>query len=142
MAPPPGPRLGPWTFHGYAGPSSLGPSLHDVPTDDEFVCTRGTIDDWEHVHYGFRHVFPSRPIHTRRRTLSSGSRLVSLPRNHKHQDRLRDDFEENPHTPASPWGFTTSRCVLARAPPDHSYRDLGFLHSRCDQLSLTLAESC
>ena len=57
---PPGPRLGPWTFHGYACPSSLGPSLpslHDVPTDDEFVCTRGTIDDWEHVHYGFRHVF-------------------------------------------------------------------------------------
>ena len=38
--------------------------------------------------------------------------------------------------------FTTSRCVLARTPPDHSYRDLGFLHSRCDQLSLTLAESC
>ena len=23
-APPPGPRLGPWTFHGYACPSSLG----------------------------------------------------------------------------------------------------------------------
>ena len=99
-------------------------------------------DDWEHVSYGFRHVLPSRPIHTRRRTLSFGSRLVSLPRNHKHQDRLRDDFEENPHTPAFPWEFTTSRCVLARTPPDHSYRDLGFLHSRCDQLSLTLAELC
>ena len=26
------------------------------------------------------------PIH-------NGSRLVSLPRNHTHQDRLRDDFE-------------------------------------------------
>ena len=47
------------------------------------------------------------------------------------------------HTPLRPFGdFTTSRCVLARAPPDHSYRDLGFLHSRCDQFSLTLAESC
>ena len=81
-------------------------------------------------------------MHTRRRTLSFGIRLVSLPRNHKHQDWLRDDFEENPHTPAFPWEFTTSRCVLARTPPDHSYRDLGFLHSRCDQLSLTLAGSC
>ena len=38
------------------------------------------IDDWEHVSYGFRHVSPSRSIHTRRRTLSFGSRLVSLPR--------------------------------------------------------------
>ena len=27
------------------------------------------------------------------------------------------------------------------APPDHYYRDLGILHSRCDQLSLALAES-
>ena len=47
------------------------------------------------------------------------------------------------HTPLRPIGnFTTSRCVLARTPPDHSYCDLGFLHSTCDQLSLTLAESC
>ena len=102
---PPGPRLGPWTFHGYVCPSSLGPSLHDVPSDDGFVCTRGTIDDWEQFRYGFCHVSPSRPIFTRRRTLSYRSRLVFLPRSHKHQDRLRDDFEENPHTPASPWGF-------------------------------------
>ena len=36
-----------------------------------------------------------------------------------------------------PWDFTTFR-----APPDHCYRDLGILHSRCDQLSLALAESC
>ena len=28
------------------------------------------------------------------------------------------------------------------SPPDHYYRDLGILHSRCDQLSLALAESC
>ena len=61
---------------------------------------------------------------------------------HKHEHRLRDDFEENSHTPAFPWEFTTSRCVLSRTPPVHSYRVLGFLHSRCDQLSLTLAESC
>ena len=47
------------------------------------------------------------------------------------------------HTPLRPLGnFTTSRCVLTRTPPDHSYRDLGFLHSRCDQLNLALAESC
>ena len=75
------------------------------------------------------------PIH-------NGSRLVSLPRNHTHQDRLRDDFERT-HTHLRPLGdFTTSRSARARAPPDHSYRDLGILHSRCDQLSLALAESC
>ena len=64
------------------------------------------------------------------------SRLVSLPRNHTYQDRLRDDFERT-HTHSSPWDFKTFR-----APPDHCYRDLGILHSRCDQLSLALAESC
>ena len=75
------------------------------------------------------------PIH-------NGSCLVSLPRNHTHQDRLRDDFERT-HTHLRPLGdFTTSRSALARAPPDHSYRDLGILHSSCDQLSLALAESC
>ena len=99
------------------------------------------IHDWEHVCYGFRHVSPSRPIHTRRRTLSLGVALC-LFLEHKHQDRLHDDFEENPHTPAFPWEFATSRWVLSRTPPGHSYCDLGFLHSRCDQLSLTLAESC
>ena len=51
-------------------------------------------------------------------------------------------FWEKPHTPASPWGFFDFRSTRARAPPDHYYRDLGFLHSRCDQLSLALAESC
>ena len=65
---PPGPRLAdlPWLRMSL----SLGPSLHDVPSDDEYICTRGTIDDWEHVRYGFRHVSPPRPIHTRRRTHS------------------------------------------------------------------------
>ena len=70
------------------------------------------------------------PIH-------NGSRLVCLPRNNTHQDRLRDDFERT-HTHLRPLGdFTTFG-----APPDHYYRDLGILHSRCDQLSLALAESC
>ena len=33
------------------------------------------------------------------------------------------------HTPLRSLGnFMTSRCILARTPPDHSYRDLGFLH--------------
>ena len=66
---------------------------------------------------------------------------MSLPRNHTHQDRLRDDFERT-HTPASPWGLYDFRSARARAPPDYYYRDLGILHSRCDQLSLALAESC
>ena len=38
------------------------------------------INDWEHLSYGLLHVSPSRRIHTERRTLSCGSRLVSLPR--------------------------------------------------------------
>ena len=51
-------------------PPPLGPSLHDVPSDDEYLCTHGTIDDWEHVRYGIRHVSPPRILHTRRRTHS------------------------------------------------------------------------
>ena len=74
--------------------------------------------------------------------IHNGSCLVSLPRNHTHQDRLRDDFERT-HSHLRPLGdFTTSRSARAREPPDHSYRDLGILHSRCDQFSLALAESC
>ena len=41
-----------------------------------------------------------------------------------------------------PLGFYDFQSARARAPPDHCYRDLGILHSRCDQLSLALAESC
>ena len=41
-----------------------------------------------------------------------------------------------------PLGFYDLQSARARAPPDHCYRDLGILHSRCDQLSLALAESC
>ena len=67
---------------------------------------------------------------------------LSLPRNHSHQDGLRDDFERTPTHLRPLEDFKTFRSALARAPPDHSYCDLGILHSRCDQLSLALAESC
>ena len=40
-----------------------------------------------------------------------------------------------------PLGFYDFQSAHARAPSDHCYRDLGILHSRCDQLSLALAES-
>ena len=139
---PPGPRLGPWTFHGYSCPSSLGPSLPDVPSDDECICTRGTIDDWEHVRYGFRHVSPPRPIHTRRRTHSYMGVALCLFLEPIH---TRIDFvmilREPTHT-CVPLGLYDFQSARARAPPDHYYRDLGILHSRCDQLSLALAESC
>ena len=76
---PPGPRLGPWTFHGYVCPSSwvLASMMFLLMTIRLYMWY---IDDWEHVSYGFHHVSPSRPIHTGRRTLSFGSRLVSLLR--------------------------------------------------------------
>ena len=67
---------------------------------------------------------------------------MSLPRTNTHQERLRDDFERT-HTHLRLLGdyhdFWSAR---ARAHPDHYYCDLGILHSRCDQLSLALAESC
>ena len=70
-----------------------------------------------------------------------GSRLVSLPRTHTHQERLRDDLERT-HTHQRPLRDYNDTCrARGRAPPDHYYRDLGILHSRCDQLSLALAES-
>ena len=67
---------------------------------------------------------------------------MSLPRTHTHQERLRDDFERT-HTHLRPFrDYNDFWRARARAPPDHYYRDLGILHSRCDQLSLALAESC
>ena len=75
------------------------------------------------------------PIHT-------WSRLVSLPRTHTHQERLRDDFERT-HTLLRPLrDYNDFWRARARASPDHCYRDLGIRHSRCDKLSLALAESC
>ena len=70
-----------------------------------------------------------------------GSRHVSLPRTHTHQKRLCDDLERT-HTHQRPLRDYNDSCLArGRAPPDHYYRDLGILHSRCDQLSLALAES-
>ena len=66
---------------------------------------------------------------------------MSLPRTHTHQERLRDDLERT-HTRLRPLRDYNDFCrVRTRAPPDHYYRDLGILHSRCDELSLALAES-
>ena len=119
-------------------PPPLGPSLHDVPSDDDYVCTHGTIDDWEHVRYGIRHVSPPRTLHTRRRTHSHMGVALSL---FLESIRTRNDFvmilREPAHT-SIPLGIITT----FGAPPDHYYRDLGILHSRCDQLRLALAESC
>ena len=66
---------------------------------------------------------------------------MSLPRTHTHQERLRDDLERT-HTHQRPLRDYNDSCrARGRAPPDHYYRALGILHSRCDQLSLALAES-
>ena len=66
---------------------------------------------------------------------------MSLPRTLTHQERLRDDFERT-HTHLRLLRDYNDFCrARGRAPPDHYYRDLGILHSRCDQLSLALAES-
>ena len=66
---------------------------------------------------------------------------MSLPRTHTHQERLLDDLEST-HTHLRPLrDYNDFCCARTRAPPDHYYRDLGILHSRCDQLSLALAES-
>ena len=73
---------------------------------------------------------PRTHTHQEENPYTHGSRHVSLPRTHKHQERLRDDLERT-HAHQRPF----------RAPPDHYYRDLGILHSSCDQLSLALAES-
>ena len=123
-------------------PPPLGPSLHDVPSDDEYVFTCGTIDDWEHVRYGFRHVSPPRTIHTRRRTHAYMTVALCLILESIH---TRIDFVmilREPTLTCVPLGIILLWNARARAPPDHYYRDLGILLSRCDQLSLALAESC
>ena len=56
--------------------------------------------------------------------------------------RLLDPYTPGSTHHASPWGLFYFWSARARAPPDHYYRDLGILYSRCDQLSLALAESC
>ena len=85
---------------------------------------------------------PPRPIHTRRRTHSYMGVALCLFLETIH---TRIDFvmilREPTHTCVL-LGLYDFQSALARAPPDHYYRDLGILHSRCDQLSLALAESC
>ena len=97
-------------------PPALGPSHHDAPSDGEYVSTRGGVDEWEHVR--------------------SWSCHVSSPQ------RLRDDLKRT-HAEISQLREYNDFCrARGRAPPDHYFRDLDILHSRYDQLSLALAESC
>ena len=112
---PQGPDSAPGPSTATHVPPPLGPSLHDAPSDGEYVSTRGGVDEWEHVR--------------------SGSRYVSPP------ERLRDDLERT-HAEISQLRDYNDFCrARGRAPPDHYYRDLDILHSRYDQLSLALAES-
>ena len=112
---PQGPDSAPGPSTATHVPPPLGPSLHDAPSDGEYVSTRGGVDEWEHVRYGSRHVSPP--------------------------ERLRDELERT-HAEISQLRDYDDFCrARGRAPPDHYYRDLNILHSRCDQLSLALAES-
>ena len=80
---------------------------------------------------------PPRTIHTRRRTHTHMEVALCLFLETMH---TRNDFVmmlREPTFTCVPLGIITT----FGAPPDHYYRDLGILHSRCDQLSLTLAES-
>ena len=112
---PQGPDSAPGPSMATHVPPPLSPSLHDAPSDDEYVSTRGGVDEWEHVRYGSRHVSPP--------------------------ERLRDELERT-HAEISQLRDYNDFCrARGRAPPDHYYRDLDILHSRCDQFSLALAES-
>ena len=112
---PQGPDAAPGPSTATHVPPALGPSRHDAPSDDEFVSTRGRVDEGEHVRSWSRHVSSS--------------------------DRLRDDLERT-HAEISQLRDYNDYCrARGRAPPDHYYRDLDILHSRYDQLSLALAES-
>ena len=111
---PQGPDSAPGPSTATHVPPPLGPSLHDAPSDGEYVSTRGGVDEWEHVRYGSCHVSPP--------------------------ERLRDELERT-HAEISQLRDYNDFCrTRGRAPPDHYYRDLDILHSRCDQLSLALAE--
>ena len=112
---PQGPDSAPGPSTATHVPHPLGPSLHDAPSDGEYVSTRGGVDEWEHVRYGSRHVSPPERL------------LDKLERTHAEISQLRD--------------YNNFCRARGRAPPDHYYRDLDILHSRCDQLSLALAES-
>ena len=112
---PQGPDSAPGPSTAMHVPPPLGPSRHDAPSGDEYVSTRGGVDEWEHVRYGSHHVSPP--------------------------ERLRDDLERT-HTEISQLRDYIDFCrARGRAPPDHYYRDLDILHSRYDQLSLAFSES-
>ena len=112
---PQGPDSAPGPSTATHAPPPLGPSRYDAPSGDEYVSTRGGMDEWEHVRYGSCHVSPP--------------------------ERLRDDLERT-HTEISQLRDYIDFCrARGRAPPDHTYRDLDILHSRYNQLSLALSES-
>ena len=112
---PQGPDAAPGPSTATHVPPALGPSRHDAPSDDEFVSTRGRVDEGEHVRSWSRHVSSS--------------------------ERLRDDLERTQAEISQLRDYNDYCLARGRAPPDHYYRDLDILHSRYDQLSLALAES-
>ena len=95
-------------------PPSLGLSCHDAPSGDDYVSSRGRVDEWEHLRYGSRH--------------------VSSPQ------RLRDDLDRTLAEISQTRYYIDFCRARGRVPPDHSYRDLDILQSRYDQLSLALSE--
>ena len=98
----------------------MGPSLHDAPSDDEYVYTCGRIDDWEHVRYGSPHVStPRTHTHQEENPYPHGCRHVCLPRTHTHQERLRDDLKEPIHTSVPLGIITTLVAPVAGRPRDH-----------------------
>ena len=98
---PQGPDSAPGPSTATHVPPPLGPSLHDAPSDGEYVSTRGGVDEWEHVRYGSRHVSPP--------------------------ERLRDELERT-HAEISQLRDYNDFCrARGRAPPDHYYRDLDIL---------------
>ena len=56
---PQGPDAAPGPSTATHVPPALGPSRHDAPSDDEFVSTRGRVDEGEHVRSWSRHVSSS-----------------------------------------------------------------------------------
>ena len=56
---PQGPDAAPGPSTATHVPPALGPSRHDAPSDDEYVSTRGRVDEGEHVRSWSRHVSSS-----------------------------------------------------------------------------------
>ena len=85
---------------------------------------------------------PPRTIHIRRRTRTYMGVVLCLFLEPIH---TRNDFvmilREPTHT-CVPLGIIRLLERPCQGAPRSLFRDLGFLHSRCDRLSLALAESC